>query len=46
MMLGDFRHFALVVSVHAYTQNGDYPVVAHVSERIIVRVRGLYIREQ
>ena len=33
-----YRHFALVVSVHAYTQNGHYPVISHVSERIIVRV--------
>lgn len=34
-----FRYFALVVAIHAYTASYDYPVVAYVSERIIVRVR-------
>ncbi|XP_003385638.1 PREDICTED: myelin regulatory factor-like [Amphimedon queenslandica] len=33
----DQRYFSLVVSLHAYTSTGNYPVVAYVSERIIVR---------
>ena len=32
------RHFSLVVSLTAETKEGSYLVVAHVSERIIVRV--------
>lgn len=31
------RYFSLVVALHADTADGSYPVVAHVSERIIVR---------
>jgi hypothetical protein len=33
----DQRYFALVVTLHAHTASGHYPVVAYVSERIIVR---------
>lgn len=32
------RHFSLVVALHADTAQGSFPVVSHVSERIIVRV--------
>ena len=32
------RHFSLVVALHADTAQGSFPVVGHVSERIIVRV--------
>ena len=28
-----------MVALHAVTKSGSYPIVAHVSERIIVRVR-------
>lgn len=34
----NFRHFSLVVSLNAETKEGSYLIVAHVSERIIVRV--------
>ena len=33
-----YRYFSLVVALHADTALGSFPVVAHVSERIIVRV--------
>lgn len=31
------RYFRLVVALHAHTHTGDYPVVVHGSEKIIVR---------
>lgn len=31
------RYFRLVVALHAHTHTGDYPIVVHGSERIIVR---------
>ena len=38
------RFFSLVVAVHAYTSEDEsYPVVEHVSERIIVRVSHTYL---
>lgn len=33
------RYFQLVVGLHAHTHSGDFPVISHGSERIIVRVR-------
>ena len=36
-----FRYFSLVVALHAETPEGSLPIVAHVSERIIVRVSSL-----
>lgn len=32
------RYFQLVVGLHAHTHSGDFPVISHGSERIIVRV--------
>ena len=38
------RFFSLVVSVHAYTSDDEsFPLVEHVSERIIVRVSPVFI---
>lgn len=31
------RYFRLVVALHAHTHSGDYPIVVHGSEKIIVR---------
>lgn len=31
------RYFRLVVALHAHTHTGDYPIIVHGSERIIVR---------
>lgn len=32
------RYFQLVVGLHAHTHSGNFPVISHGSERIIVRV--------
>lgn len=38
LILSCFRYFMLVVALQAHSQNQNYTLAAHISERIIVRV--------
>lgn len=40
------RYFQLVVGLHAHTHSGNFPVISHGSERIIVRVSSNFADEK
>lgn len=41
----DQRYFYLVVALHAHGPDGNYPLLAHSSQRIIVRVWRTQVRK-